>query len=78
MRPFFRQTDRFSPAIPNFSFLDFITLALNVVKASPLAGSADYDSEELIFPDERELYEPTDTEINNYFNEAFTRNLHLD
>ena len=58
--------------------LDFITMALNVVGASPLAGSTDYDSEELVFPDEREIYEPTDTEINNYFNEALTRNLHLD
>ena len=53
-------------------------MALNVVGASPLAGSTDYDTEELDFPDERELYEPTDTEINNYFNEALTRNLHLD
>ena len=51
---------------------------LNVVRASPLAGSTDYDSEDLVFPDEREQYEPTDTEINNYFNEALTRNLHLD
>ena len=49
-----------------------------MVESSPLAGSADYDSEEIVFPDERELYEPTDNEINNYFNEALTRNLHLD